>query len=117
MTSVLAVEDEFLVRTILVEALADAGYTVLEAGDGEEALALLREGEPVDIVLTDIRMPRLDGFGLVKAAREIYPDLPVIFMTGYSGSSLHPDFINATVLGKPFTPEELIALVQRMIPD
>jgi len=113
MAAILAVEDEPLVRLVLVEALIDAGHTVLEAGDGEQALALLREGKTVDLILTDVRMPRVDGFELARAAREMHPRTPVIFMTGYSGANL--DFTNATVLGKPFTPEDLLDTVNRVL--
>lgn len=115
MTSILAVEDEQLVRFVVVEALIDAGYTVLEAGDGEEALALLREGNRIDLILTDVRMPRLDGFALARAAREMHPHIPLIFMTGYTGSNMRPEFSNAEMLDKPFTPEHLLEAVKRTL--
>jgi len=115
MAAILAIEDELLVRLVIVEALADAGHTVLEANDGEEALGLLRSGKTVDLILTDVRMPRMDGFALVRAARALHPEVPVVFMTGYAGSAIRPEFPHAVVLDKPFSPEELLKTVNRVL--
>ncbi len=79
---VLVVDDEVEIRTLLSRRLQRAGYTVEEAGDGEEALVLVDKEAP-DVVLTDMAMPRLDGLGLLKALRSKDPDLPVIVLTGY----------------------------------
>ena len=80
---VLVVEDEFLIRLTLVEALSDEGFEVLEADTGDAALSILQSAGPISLLLTDIQLPgSLNGNTLVSKVRETLPDLPVIFMTG-----------------------------------
>ena len=79
---VLVVDDEVEIRTLLSRRLQRAGYTVDEAGDGQEALALVDREAP-DVVVTDMSMPRLDGLGLLQELRRRDPDLPVIVLTGH----------------------------------
>ena len=79
---ILLVDDEEEIRTLLSRHLRRLGYTVEEAGDGEEALALVGTAVP-DVVVTDMAMPRLDGLGLLQALRSIDPDVPVIVLTGH----------------------------------
>jgi len=79
---VLVVDDDAEIRTLLSRHLRRLGYTVEEAGDGEEALALVGKVVP-DVVVTDMAMPRLDGLGLLKALQRQDPDLPVIVLTGH----------------------------------
>lgn len=80
---ILVVEDEFLIRMTLVEALSDEGFEVLEADTGDAALSILQSGAPISLLLTDIQLPgSLNGNALATKARETLPDLPVIFMTG-----------------------------------
>jgi len=78
---ILVVEDEALLRFSLVAYLEDSGHACREAADGEEALALLAT-EPFDLVLTDLRMPRMDGFALLDALHAAHPGLPVVVLTG-----------------------------------
>ena len=79
---VLLVDDDVEVRTLLSRRLRRIGYTVEEAGDGAEAVALLGNGVP-DVVITDVVMPRLNGLGLLQTLRSLDPDLPVIILTGH----------------------------------
>ena len=80
---VLVVEDEFLIRLTLSEALGDEGFEVLEAETGDAALPLLAPGSDVRLLLTDIQLPgSLNGLALVDRVRQSMPDLPVIYMTG-----------------------------------
>ena len=79
---VLVVDDDVEIRILLSRHLRRLGYTVEEAGDGEEALALVGKVVP-DVVVTDMAMPRLDGLGLLKALQRQDPDLPVIVLTGH----------------------------------
>ena len=80
---VLMAEDEKLAAEVLEEALVDAGFEVLAANDGQEALDLASNGAGFDLLLTDLKMPRLDGKELIARLRAERPDLPVVVMTGY----------------------------------
>jgi CheY-like chemotaxis protein len=83
--TILVVEDEILLADIITEELEEAGYRVLAALTGEEALMFLKGAEPVDLLFTDIRLPGgMDGWKLAEAARRMRPRLPVIYVTGYS---------------------------------
>ena len=79
--TVLVIDDDSLVRMTLVAYLEDSGYRVLEAGDGEEGVELFQASLP-DIVLTDLRMPKLDGFGVIAAIKTMSPATPVVAITG-----------------------------------
>jgi len=84
MSRVLLVEDEPLVREMASEDLAEAGFTVTPASDGDEALAILREGGAFDPLFTDIRMPgATDGWDLAREAMRMIPGLRVIYATGF----------------------------------
>jgi two-component system cell cycle sensor histidine kinase/response regulator CckA len=114
---VMLVEDEAPVRSFASRALRLRGYTVLEAASGEEALDLLAGEAPphVDIFVTDVIMPGLDGPGWVRAARESYPEIPVIFVSGYAEDSFSDDqarIEHSSFLPKPFSLVDLISAVQ-----
>ncbi|MCH7710908.1 MAG: PAS domain S-box protein, partial [Proteobacteria bacterium] len=86
--TVLLVEDEDAVRMIGARALTSKGYKVIEASDGEGALEVIRAGEEaIDLVITDVVMPNIDGPTLVREVREIHPDMKVIFISGYAEDS------------------------------
>ena len=85
MMNVLVVEDDPFVREMAVAGLEDAGFEVIEAASGGEALELLQAGITLDALLTDIRLPGADGWAVAKAYRERFPDLPVLYVTGYVG--------------------------------
>ena len=105
--TILVVEDDPLVRNMIVWELQDAGYVVIEATTGEAALALLREGR-VDLLFTDIRLSEgLDGWSVAEAARSLYPGLPVIYATGYTVEQprVVPDGV---FLHKPYRPSAVI---------
>lgn len=113
---ILIVEDEFLVRLTLMEALVDEGYDVVEAGSGDEALRLLEADPGIGLVMTDIQLPgSLNGLGLVRAAREHRPDLPAVYMTGrpdtMAGSLTSP---RDAFIAKPYLPSEITATVRRL---
>ncbi|MDR3539281.1 MAG: PAS domain S-box protein [Acetobacteraceae bacterium] len=84
---VLLVDDDSLVRDTLAAQLEDAGYAVLPAADGTEAIALLEQGRPVDVMVTDLSMPGMSGLTLIRAAQVLRPGLPAILLTGYSGDA------------------------------
>ena len=117
--TILVVEDEPTVRKLLQEVLAEAGYTVLEASQGHEAIAIVtRHQGTIDLLLTDVRMPGMDGCDLVDKIRSICPDTRVLFMSAYTDdprvmdTSLGSD---STFLQKPFAPDALIQKVQELL--
>jgi signal transduction histidine kinase/ActR/RegA family two-component response regulator len=84
-TRVLLVDDEAMVRETLAECLEEAGYTVLAAADGAEALDLLRSSAAVDILVTDLSMPGIDGLAVIRQAQRERLGLPAVLLTGYAG--------------------------------
>jgi CheY-like chemotaxis protein len=113
--TILIVEDDPSTRKVTQRVLAKAGYSILEAPNGEEALDLLANNPGgIDLVLTDLMMPGISGIDLAARLAELKPDLPVIMMSGYADHTLDP-----TVLGphrpfieKPFTAAGLLALIR-----
>lgn len=116
---VLLVEDEAPVRAFASRALRLRGYTVLEAANAEEALRTLEDpGLEVDIFVTDVVMPGMDGPSWVKQALETRPDVRVIFVSGYAEDCLSEDqarIPNSVFLPKPFSLNELTSLVQAQL--
>jgi len=116
--SVLVVEDECVVRDLIVEMLDEQGYRVLQAEDGPTGLAILQSGQPIDLLLTDVGLPGLNGRQLADASRAERPDLKVLFMTGYVESNLlSAGFLGPgmEVIAKPFTLEALAARIEGII--
>ena len=117
--SLLVVDDDAVVREALVEALAEAGYEVRAAGDGARAVALLAERAP-DVVLSDVRMPGMDGLALLALLRERAPEIPVLLMTAFDDM---PTVVAAMREGatdflvKPLDLHELRTRVARVIDD
>jgi CheY-like chemotaxis protein/anti-sigma regulatory factor (Ser/Thr protein kinase) len=83
----LIVDDEVLIRDVLAEELSDRGYEVIQAGSGERALALLAAGQDVDLIISDLSMPDMDGVSLIRAVQALKPRLPAILLTGYVGDA------------------------------
>ena len=119
MAKILLVDDEEPVRGFLKRGLELDGHSVATATDGADAMDRLAElGGSVDLVLTDIRMPVMDGIALALAAKRDYPDLTVMLMTGYADQrerAKNLDAIVADVLTKPFSLAELRASVTRVL--
>ena len=104
--SVLLVEDEDAVRTFSARALRNKGYNVIEAASGEEALQRLQEESQIDLVVSDVVMPQMDGPTLIREIRKTRPELKVIFISGYTEDRLREQFEAGEVihfLSKPFT--------------
>ena len=111
---ILIAEDEVMLRVIAVEMLEDAGFEVFQAGDGEEALALLKLHPGIALLVSDIKMPRMDGYTLVKAGLDFKPDLKVLMMTGYAQDP-PPDLIrerHIEILRKPFNLDRLCQMAE-----
>ena len=116
---ILVVEDEEGVRRMSVETLRSLGYTVRHAPDGATALRLLEELGEVSLLLTDIVMPGMTGKELATAAMEKWPELPVLYTTGYTRNAVvHGGIVDPGVafLSKPFTIEQLASKVSETIP-
>jgi two-component system cell cycle sensor histidine kinase/response regulator CckA len=107
--TILLVEDEAMVRTVAERALARQGYTVLTAENGEAALELLQTSAKPDLLISDVVMPTMDGPTMVRHARKRYPDLKIIFMSGYAEEQLRKsiDLDNVAFLPKPFSVQQL----------
>lgn len=111
---ILLVEDDVLVRLSTAELLRDEGYVVLEAVDGREALALIETGHPMDLVITDIRMPGgIDGMRLSLEVKAMRANLPVMLFSSHlpQGAPHSGD----AFLQKPYEPVELFQLVNKMV--
>jgi CheY-like chemotaxis protein len=105
--TVLAVDDDFMVLMGTTGLLEDMGHTVLEAGSGEEALALFEAHPEIDLVVTDQAMPKMTGVDLAASLRARRRDIAIILATGYSEMPEGAAGTVTTRLGKPFSPAEL----------
>ncbi|HZU89380.1 MAG TPA: PAS domain-containing protein [Stellaceae bacterium] len=119
--TVMLVEDDDPVRIFGARALRNKGYTVIEARSGEMALELIRDGvEKIDLLITDVVMPRLDGPGLIREVREIHPGIKVIFISGYAEDEFRQrlDRDHAIhFLPKPFSLKQLAGKVKEVMND
>ncbi|MDE1915778.1 MAG: response regulator [Sphingomonadales bacterium] len=117
-TRILTVDDSASMRALLNHALTSQGFNVAQAEDGEVALEWLAMNE-VDVVITDINMPRLDGFGLIEKLRQgnRHRDRPILVLTTESSEEKKARARQAGATGwivKPFDPEKLVAAVRRV---
>ena len=116
MARILIAEDEEALRALVRRALAEDGHTVEAAADGAEALDILvREQGGFDLLLTDIKMPMMDGIALALAAARDYPDVVILLMTGYADQRERASGLDALihdVVQKPFTLAEIRQVVR-----
>jgi CheY-like chemotaxis protein len=118
--TVLLAEDEAAVRALAARVLRERGYTVLEASDGDEALRLAgqRDAAPIDLLLTDIVMPRVSGKALVEQVGAIHPGIKVLYISGYADHAvIHHGRLDPGVdfLHKPFSPSTLARKVREIL--
>jgi two-component system chemotaxis response regulator CheY len=116
---ILIVDDSVTVLQVLKLTLTNAGYEVLEAGDGQDALGKLN-GEKVDMMITDLNMPKLDGIGLIKEVRKRpdYRFVPIVMLTTESAGDKKVEGKAAGASGwivKPFKPEQLLKVVKMVL--
>jgi two-component system chemotaxis response regulator CheY len=119
MKTILITDDSESIRELLSFTLENAGYKILSAVDGEDALKHLT-GSEIDLVLTDLHMPKLDGIGLIKKirAKQEYQYVPILFLTTESQSEKKEEAKAAGATGwivKPFVPEKLLATISKII--
>jgi len=118
--TILLVEDEAMVRAVAERALARQGYKIVTASNGEEGLEILESGEePIDLLISDVVMPTMDGPTMARAAREKRPDLPIIFMSGYAEEQLRNsiDLENIRFLPKPFSVQQIGQAAREALAD
>jgi len=114
---ILVVDDEEAIREMVSKIISLIGHEAVTAGNGREALEILKS-QPVSIVITDIKMPEIDGFELMKLVRDQFPGTPIICMTAHGGSYTYTDVVGvgaADYIAKPFTIDEMRAKLSRVI--
>ena len=113
--TILLVEDEVVIQRFMKTCLESQGYTILEAGHGPEAIATaLRYQGLIHLVITDVRLPEMDGFAVVDALRQQRPELPALFISGntLSDQDVGSSDSNSTYLWKPFKSSELLQKIR-----
>ena len=114
--TVLVVEDEVLVQMLVLEVLSDLGLDALEANDATSALEIRRSDATVDLLVTDVGLPGMNGRDLAEAARQLRPDLPVLFVTGYADRAQAGEFVGEgmDMVVKPFSLDVLSGKITAM---
>ena len=114
--TILVVEDEPGVRQLAIDFLKLSGYKVLEAADGKEGLDIVeRDGENIDLILSDVVMPRMNGPKMIKKICQRRPNFPVLFMSGYDDGVLPSDGHDIQLVAKPFSLSDLLEKVQETL--
>ena len=116
-STVLVVEDEPALRAGIRRLLQEEGYQVIEAENGATALQLLEGTEKISLVLTDLRMPVMDGRQLASALARKRPSLPIVFMSGFTAQLMDLRLVspNLAFLAKPFRNDDLLAAIKRQL--
>jgi CheY-like chemotaxis protein len=105
-STILVVEDDAIVRMLIVDVLEELEFKVLEADGGEQALAILRDfNQVIDLMMTDVGLPIMDGRELANEARGLRPALPILFASGYAENIDVPEGMH--LIGKPFSIDQL----------
>lgn len=117
--NILIVEDDDSVRILVARALERAGHTITQATDGAQGLELIVEsGGAYDLVVSDIRMPEMDGIEMSKAAAKAFPGLRILLMTGYADQRERAEELNGVIIDvvqKPFTLAEIRARIDKAL--
>lgn len=118
--NILIVDDSESIREVVSFTLEEAGHSVISAIDGEDALARLDECEAVDLIITDLHMPKMDGIELIREVRtqEKFQFTPILFLTTESQVAKKMEAKEAGATGwiiKPFVPEKLLAALKKVI--
>ena len=114
---ILVVEDETMLLLVVAETLRDAGFDVWEASDGNAALEILNGQAPIDLLITDIKMPGMNGYQVAEASLRLRPGLKVLFMTGYAQEPIPQSVKQAgiPVLYKPFDFNKLPQIAGNLV--
>lgn len=115
--SILVVDDELLIRDLLYDFFTDQGWDIAVAENSHKAIAILEDNQ-VDLVLTDIKMPEMDGMELTQYIKERHPELPVVIMTGYPSVDTAVSALRIKVADyiiKPFNINQLYKIIEKEI--
>ncbi len=120
MAKILAVDDSASMRQMVSFTLKGAGHDVLEASDGDEALQIAQGQSSIDLIISDINMPNMDGISLIKHIRALpnYKFTPILMLTTESSSDKKSEGRSAGATGwivKPFNPEQLLATIGKVL--
>jgi len=118
--TLMLVEDEDAVRMFSARALREKGYNIIEANSGDKALEILKNGQTIDLLITDVVMPKMDGPTLSKKVSDILPELQTIFISGYTEDTFRNNIDKNTrihFLQKPFTLKELATKVKEVMQE
>jgi CheY-like chemotaxis protein len=116
--TVLVIDDEPMIRTLVCRLLEEWGFKAMEADNGRTALQLARKlNGGLSMVITDLSMPYMDGYEFAEAFRPLYPDVPILFITGKCPTILVGSLSNEQerILFKPFDPDEFLDAVARLL--
>jgi CheY-like chemotaxis protein len=112
---VIVVDDEEGVRVLLEELLRDRGYSVITAQDGAQGLDLIQREPRLRLIITDIRMPGIDGWELARRAMRVRSDIKVIYITGYAGECRPDDAPPGPLLTKPWRTGDFFRCIEQVI--
>lgn len=113
-STILVVEDDAIVRMLIVDVLEELAFNVLEAAGSEQALDIVQDaGISIDLLMTDVGLPGMDGRELAAAARALRPQLPILFASGYAENLQVP--VGMAVIGKPFSIDQLRDKVKSLL--
>jgi len=113
--TLLLVEPDSFIRRCLVSALQQAGYRVLQAGDGPEALHLVRQNPRIRLVISEVLLPSAPATSFLRELRRLRRDLPVLFTSGINPRMLTQPLPGRDILNKPFSPDALVERVGRQL--
>jgi DNA-binding NtrC family response regulator len=116
-SSILVVDDEEALRTVLSSELENEGYIIASAGDGDDAINILRD-RTFDLVLLDIKMPRVDGFEVLRFIKERFPSTKVIMLTGFADlkNAIESKKLGAEdFVSKPYDLVDLLTTIERVL--
>jgi PAS domain S-box-containing protein len=113
--TILVVDDDALIAMSTVDMLEDLGHKAIEANSGERALDILQDDQPIDLLVTDYSMPRMNGAQLARAARELRPELPILLATGYAELPSGSD-VDLPRIAKPYHQDQLAAAIDKVLP-
>ncbi|MEE8638112.1 MAG: response regulator, partial [Candidatus Margulisiibacteriota bacterium] len=116
---ILIIDDQKSMRSILTQMLKDKGYQVTAAGDGEEGLRRFNQDPgSFNLILADINMPKIDGFGFLKIVKLQHPKIPVVFLTGINedvAKIVGKEHKVDGIIKKPFQVEETLAIIEKLL--